>query len=104
MKTSEIQAAVLSGARLVAGTFQDWEVRETPDKKTPGAFNVVQSLFIMSGREVLPVEAFLPSGTRKADVQPPAFKKGQLVVVRWTGYEKNKYGIRVRGTVESLEG
>lgn len=102
MKHSELVPALLAGSKIAVGEFRGFEVRELPDSKNQGSYNVITSTFVLCGREVASVETFAEKGKRKADIQPPALTVGQPVVVKFRSWENTKFGTRVRGEVEAL--
>jgi len=102
VKNNEIETEIMSGACLAVGEFRDWEVKEMPNEKAPGTFNVVETHFVLHGRDVLQVRGFLPKGTRAADAKRPAFKVGDRLAIRVRSWEQSKWGVRVGGSVEAL--
>jgi len=102
MKESEILQAVLNGQKLIVGDFRDWDSKELPDQKNAGQFNVIESTYVLVGRDVVPVERFAPKGKRKSDLVRPAFKVGERVVVEWKSWANTKWGLRVSGEVQLL--
>lgn len=103
MKINEIQTEVLAGACIATGEYRDWEVKEMPNDKAPGTYNVVETFFVLHGRDVLQVRGFLPKGTRAVDAKRPAFKVGERLAIRVRSWEQSKWGVRVGGSVEILE-
>lgn len=103
MKKIEIANAVaVGGLVLLVGEFRDWEVKEFPDKKKPGQFNVLEKSYVLKGKEVVEVQRFLPKGTRMAEVKRPPFKVGERVCARITSLARNAFGVRADGEIEAL--
>lgn len=102
MKKSEIGAAILSGRKLVTGTFQDWEIKEFEKRDKAGEYTVIGTCFVLVGREVVSVQTFADKGKRARDVARPAFKQGDAVCIEFRTWEQTKWGVRVAGEVTAL--
>lgn len=103
MTQGELTKSMLAGEICTVGEFRDWEVKERPDAKNPGQFNVVETLFILHGRDVCQVVRFLERGKRGADAKRPEWPVGSRVGVKVTGWERSKWGVRASGSCELLE-
>jgi len=78
-------------------------VRENPSTKKPGEWTVVETSYVLSGRDIIAVEQFAPKGKRKADIPRPDWKVDQKVVCEFESLTKDKYGVRARGTLVALD-
>ena len=101
MKESEILPAVLAGNKLAVGEFRDWEAGESYDDAKK-KWNAREKFFVVVGRESVPIVRFADDGKRKADLSRPALKSGDKCVVQFSLWQRNKYGLEVRGSVEPL--
>lgn len=102
MKVTEMVPALLGGKKLAIGEFRDWEVKEHPSKNG-GQPNVIETTFIIVGRESVRVEKFAPKGARVSQSTHPGFKAGQKVVLELTKWEHSAWGLRAAGNVVGLE-
>ena len=94
---------MIAGDKIMVGEFRDWQCDERESKKQAGAYNVFLKTFVVVGRDSIEVSQFADKGVRKDAVKRPAFKLGDKLVIKFHGYARTPYGIRVDGTCEALE-
>lgn len=103
MKQAEVVNLVLTGNKVVIGEFLGWEVRESPNSKKPGHFNVIATCKCLVGSEVVAVQKFQPDGTRAAGVARPAWKDRERVAIVFRSWENTRYGTQANGELHKLE-
>lgn len=102
MKQSEMVAALMGGQKLCVGEYRDFEVKEFPDQRKPGQFNVVTRTFVLMGRETVSVEHFLERGKRATDAVRPTIAVGAKVVVRFDTFTRDRFGTKASGSIEPI--
>lgn len=96
MKETEILPLVKSGKPVVVAEFRDWEVKDRGG-------NVIESTYLLLGRETISVERFAPKGAKVTDVSRPPFKAGQKVVWQVEKLERTKWGTQGKGAISAAE-
>jgi len=100
MKVAQIQEAVMGGQVLAVGEFRDWEAKEFASPGKPPM--VITTTYVLHGRDVWQVRAFVDKSVPLSACVPPPWKPGQLLAVRLSSLEQTKWGVRVMGTCEPL--